>query len=194
VEPHIAIDASAGADLVRRIIAGDRKAEEELIERYSRGVSIIIRREAGNAAVVDDLRQETFRIAMEKIRRGDVREPEKLSGFICGVARNLTISHFRGASRLESLNEIEETRLLPDPGPNPFDEVSQKEIAGIVRRVIKELKSERDRQVLFRFYIAEEPKERICADLGLTSLHFNRVLFRARERFKELYEEVVGKA
>lgn len=194
MEPHIAIDASAGADLVRRIIAGDRKAEEELIERYSQGVSIIIRREAGNAAVVDDLRQETFRIAMEKIRRGDVREPEKLSGFICGVARNLTISHFRGASRLESLNEIEETRLLPDPGPNPFDEVSQKEIAGIVRRVIKELKSERDRQVLFRFYIAEEPKERICADLGLTSLHFNRVLFRARERFKELYEEVVGKA
>jgi RNA polymerase sigma-70 factor (ECF subfamily) len=58
-----------------------------------------------------------------------------------------------------------------------------------VRKVLGELKSERDRQVLFRFYVAEEEKEKICASLGLTSLHFNRVLFRARERFRELYEQ-----
>jgi hypothetical protein len=37
------------------------------------------------------LYQETFRIALEKIRRGDVREPEKLSGFMGGIARNLVI-------------------------------------------------------------------------------------------------------
>jgi RNA polymerase sigma-70 factor (ECF subfamily) len=54
--------------------------------------------------------------------------------------------------------------------------------------VIDELPTDRDRQLLFRFYIAEDDKERICADLGLTSLHFNRVLHRARERYKELYE------
>ena len=29
----------------------------------------------------------------------------------------------------------------------------------------------------------------ICRDLGLTSLHFNRVLFRARERYRELFDE-----
>ena len=52
------------------------------------------------------------------------------------------------------------------------------------------MKSARDRQVLFRFYIAEENKEDICSDLGLSSLHFNRVLFRARERFRELYEQM----
>lgn len=186
-------DTKSGVDLVRRIRDGDQQAEEELIRLYSRGVSIIIRREVNNAAVVEDLLQEMFRIALEKIRRGDVREPEKLSGFVCGIARNLTISHFRRASHIESLSEIEETRPLPDPAPNPFDELYKKEIAGIVRQVINEMKSERDRQALLRFYIAEEPKEKICADLELTSLHFNRVLFRARERFRELYEKNVGK-
>jgi RNA polymerase sigma-70 factor, ECF subfamily len=55
--------------------------------------------------------------------------------------------------------------------------------------VINELPSDRDRQILFRFYIAEEEKERICADLCLTGLHFNRVLFRARARYRELYEK-----
>ncbi len=45
-----------------------------------------------------------------------------------------------------------------------------------------------DREVLLRFHVAEEEKETICTDLGLTSLQFNVVLFRARQRFKELVE------
>ena len=51
-----------------------------------------------------------------------------------------------------------------------------------------ELGSARDRQAPLRFYLEEEDKERICQDLRLTSLQFNRVLHRARERFRELYE------
>jgi len=47
--------------------------------------------------------------------------------------------------------------------------------------------NQRDIQVLFRFYIAEEEKEKICADHGLTGPQFNLVLHRARERYRELY-------
>jgi RNA polymerase sigma-70 factor (ECF subfamily) len=47
--------------------------------------------------------------------------------------------------------------------------------------------------VLFRFYVVEDDKDRICADLGLTSLHFNRVLHRARERYRELYERALSR-
>jgi hypothetical protein len=32
-----------------------------------------------------------------------------------------------------------------------------------------------------------EDKDRICDDLGLTRLQFNRVLHRARERFREAW-------
>ena len=31
-------------------------------------------------------------------------------------------------------------------------------------------------------------KEKICKDWGLSSMQFNRVLYRARERYRELYE------
>jgi DNA-directed RNA polymerase specialized sigma24 family protein len=58
-----------------------------------------------------------------------------------------------------------------------------------VRRVIQELGTSRDRDILLRFYIAEEDKERISADFGLSSLQFNRVLHRARERYREIYLE-----
>jgi RNA polymerase sigma-70 factor (ECF subfamily) len=62
-----------------------------------------------------------------------------------------------------------------------------------VRQVIRELGTERDRDILLRFYIAEEDKERISADFGLTSLQFNRVLHRARERYRELYLQRTGR-
>jgi RNA polymerase sigma-70 factor (ECF subfamily) len=184
-------ETQSRADLVSRIRAGDQRAEEALVERYRRGVVIIIRREVRDAAAEDDLYQETFRIALEKIRRGDVREPEKLSGFICSLARNLAINYFRRAARQGSLTEIDEAHAVPHSAPSQLEELLRREKARIVRQVINELKSDRDRQVLFRFYIAEEEKERICTDLGLSSLHFNRVHFRARERYKELYEQVV---
>jgi RNA polymerase sigma-70 factor, ECF subfamily len=184
-------DTCTRVDLVSGIRAGDRLAEAELVARYSRGVMIIIRREVNDTAVAEDLYQEAFRIILEKIRRGDVREAERLSGFVCGVARNLVIDYFRRAARQESMAEIEEAAPLPHPAPDQLQELLQKEKADLIRQVLKEMPNERDIQVLYRFYIADDDKEQVCADLGLTSLQFNLVLHRARERFRELYERAM---
>jgi RNA polymerase sigma-70 factor, ECF subfamily len=184
--------ANSGADLVSRIRAGDQEAEAELVERYKRGVRIIIRRETGDAAIADDLYQETFCLLLEKIRRGEIREPEKLSGFVCSVARNLVIGHFRRAARQETLTGTEEITSLPHLAPNQLEGLLRKEKVELVRQVLKEMPNQRDIQVLFRFYIAEEEKEKICADMGLTSAQFNLVLHRARERYRELYLRIIS--
>lgn len=177
--------------IVSRIMAGDRQAEAELIDSYDRGVRIIIRRAGGNAMIIDDLSQETFRIVLEKIRRGDIREPEKLSGFIRGVARNLVIEHFRRLARQESLTDTEETiKLITSSAPNQLDRLLQKEKAGLVWRVLREMRNKRDIQVLLRYHLAEDTKEQICEDLGLTSPQFNLVLHRARERYRQLYQRM----
>jgi RNA polymerase sigma-70 factor (ECF subfamily) len=181
-------DTCIRVDLVSRIRAGNWQAEAELVERYGRGVMIIIHREIRDAVVAEDLYQEAFLIVLKKIRRGDVREPESLSGFVSGVARNLIISYFRRAARRESMTEIEEAIPLPHPAPDQLQELLQKEKANLVRQVLAEMPNERDTHALYRFYIVDDDKEQICADLGLTSLQFNLVLHRARERFRELYE------
>jgi RNA polymerase sigma-70 factor (ECF subfamily) len=183
--------ASGRADLVSRIRGGDRQAETELVERYNRAVMSIIRRALGNSAIADDLYQETFCIIIEKIREGDVREAERLPGFVCGVARNQVIKHFQRAARQERLTEADEAVSLPHPAQDQLEELLRKESADIVRQILKEMTNERDVQVLFRFYLAEDEKEQICADLGLTSLQFNLVLHRARERYRELYERII---
>jgi RNA polymerase sigma-70 factor (ECF subfamily) len=46
----------------------------------------------------------------------------------------------------------------------------------------------RDRELLVRFYLHDEPKEELCRQYGLSDLHFNRVIFRARERFRDLLQ------
>lgn len=180
---------SDAVQLVARIRAGERAAEGELVQRYTRGVSIILRRLAGTAAVADDLYQDVFLRAVEKIRAGEVRDPERLSGFICGLARNLAIDYFRRRAPERASAEPEAGLSIADPAPGPLARVLHLEDSAVVRQVMNELPSDRDRQVLRRFYLEEEDKDAICADLGLTSLHFNRVLHRARERFRELYKK-----
>ena len=193
VESTASPDPGNAADLVSRIRAGDHQAETELVERFGRGVLMILRRSTRNAAVSDDLYQDTFRIALEKVRQGDLRDSEKLAAFICSVARNLVIEHFRRTARQENLTEVAEAERPPYSAPNQLDAVLQKEKAAIVRQVINELPTDRDRQVLFRFYVVEDEKDKICADIGLSSLHFNRVLHRARERYRELYERALSR-
>ena len=179
-------DASAGELLVGRIQAGDATAESELVSRYARGVRMIVGRGTRDRSIVDDLCQETFRIALEKIRRGDVRDARRLSGFMCGLARNLTIDHFRRVRPADSMASADPS----DPAPSQLERLLTDERGMIARKVLAELEFDRDRQILFRFYVSEESKARICADLGLSSLHFNRVLFRARERYRALYKTI----
>jgi len=179
------------SELVGRIRAGDRQAEVELVECYSSVVMSIIRREVGATALTDDLYQESFCIILEKVRRGDVREAEKLSGFVCGVARNQVIRHFQRAARQRNLAEPEGAVSIAHPAPNQLEQLLQREKADIVRQILKEMTNERDIQLLFRFYLAEHDKKQICADLGLTSMQFNLVIHRARERYRELYERAM---
>jgi RNA polymerase sigma-70 factor (ECF subfamily) len=191
VKINIAYKPGGETDLVSRIRAGDQQAESEMVESYDRIVKSIIRRGVANASEASDLYQETFYIVIESIRRGAIREAERLSGFVCGVAKNRVIKYFQRAARQESSIETEEAVLLQRSESNQFEDLLKKEKAKLVRQVLKEMTNERDIQLLSRFYLAEEDKEHICADLGLTSLQFNLVLHRARQRYKELYEQAL---
>jgi len=178
--------AAAPSLLVKRIIAGERAAESEFVDRYSRGLRILITRHTRDQSYVDDIHQDLFRIAIERLRNGELREPEKLNGFLCGLARNLAIGYHRRNSKQPAASD-EATAALRSAEPDPSDCLLADERARMVHEVLDGLETERQRQILQRFYIREEPKESICRDLGLTSLHFNRVLYNARERYKEIY-------
>jgi RNA polymerase sigma-70 factor, ECF subfamily len=181
------------AILVRRIQAGEPAAESELVARFSRGLLLMLRRLVQNPALADDLHQETFALVLGKIRGGEVREPEKLAGFIRSTARNLFIADRRKEARYRAFDEGEEEGLhaapvLAGPDPAPLERVLAAEEARQVQRLLTELRFDRDRQLLLRFYLADDSKEEICADLEIEPQRFHKVLFHARERLRELWD------
>ena len=179
-------------EIVKRIVAGDSAAEDEVVRRYKRGITVIIDQIVRSHSATDDVFQETFKIVLEKLRRGDLRQPERLSGFVCSVARNAAIDYIRRARQLQNREENCDAEHIPDPAPSQLEEILKQEKAAVVRQIINELKIERDRDLVFRYYIAEEDKEKICVDLHMTRAQFNNVIYRAIARFKELYVRRVG--
>jgi len=180
-------------ELVRQIIAGDTNAEEEMILRYRDGVYQIIYQVVRNDSVAEDLSQESLMKSLEKIRQQEVREPEKLSGFICSIARFVALDYIRKMRAALKSEDVDAAERIPDPSASPFEQLLDKERAEIVRRVIGEMKVQRDRDILFRYYILDEGKEDICAALKITREQFARIIFRAHQRYKELHLKIAGK-
>jgi len=182
------------ADLVERIGGGDRQAEADLVTRFGRGVALLLDRHTRDRAEAEDLYQETFCVALEKLRRGELRNPATLPAFLAGIARNLAIEHYRKAARRKTEPDSETLAAVEAAGSGQLDRLMSREYAALVRRTIRELRPERDREVLFRFYIAEEDKDEIAAAFSLTGVQLNRVLHRARQRYKALLAERLGAA
>lgn len=177
--------------LVDRIAGGDRDAEAELVQELGRGTKILLRRLAGDVELAQDLYQETFRIVLVSLRQGKLEQPDKLAAFVRGTAKNLLRSEWRKRDRRGPHDDVDDVPLV-DSRPGQWDRARLAEDRVHVRQILDELASERDRQVLYRHYLAEEEKGEICADMGLASGQFNVVLFRARQRFKRLVEMRTG--
>jgi RNA polymerase sigma-70 factor, ECF subfamily len=180
-------------ELVRRIIERDARAEDEMARRYKNGIFQIIFQVVRNHAVAEDLCQDTLVKALEKIRQGDVREPARLSGFILGIAKFIAIDYIRKLRSAIKIEDVGAAEHVPDPANNPYEQIVEKENAQIVRRIIGEMSIQRDRDVLFRYYILEEEKDKICTDLRVSREQLSRIIFRARQRYKELHEKLAGK-
>ena len=181
-------EANTAKDLVRRIIAGDHVAEKDMIERYNDGMVFMLRHRSKNPALAEDLAQETWRIILEKVRAGDLNDPTKLAAYIIQTAKNQLLMTYRGSYNTKMSHDVDMDQTL-DPAEQPSQLVERMNMAKVVKVLVDELNSPRDRDLIARFYLQEEDKKKICEDFGLSELHFNRVLFRARQRFKQIWQE-----
>ncbi len=171
---------------MQRIRAGETAAETDLVERFSRGIRVILRAVARDRAIGEDLHQEVLRVLLERVRAGAIRDPAHLPAFVASLTRNLATRHYQRAPRVAEDSTLRLAQL-EDEAPDSVELLSRAEEIRLVRQVLEELPVERDRDLLRRYYLGQESKEHIRADHGLTSLQFNRVLHRARKRFQELW-------
>jgi RNA polymerase sigma-70 factor (ECF subfamily) len=162
---------------------------EQELERIRPGVLAILQGAVRDRGLAEDLCGEAIRIALERLQRQPLDEPLKLDAYVAQTARNLAIAEKRKAARRRTLTgEQESLDAHVDDEADVAADAHRESRARAVRTILEELPTPRDRTILVRYYLEDDDKEAICNDLGLTPAHFNRVVFRARERFRELLE------
>jgi RNA polymerase sigma-70 factor, ECF subfamily len=171
--------------LVERIRTGETDGMEELYQLFSKGIRFYLCRQLGPQEF-DDKVHDTFLVVVQAIRKGELREPERLMGFVRTVVRRQVAAHIDKVVHIRRDHlDLESSSRIADPGGNPEDAVMFRERVDLIRRVLGEL-SDRDRQILTRFYLHEHSQEQICSDMGLTETQFRLLKSRAKARFGEL--------
>ena len=163
--------------------------------RNMAGLQAQLARITGSAELASDLLQDAVVTALQKLRAGGISDPAHLDGYVYRVALNHLRNHKRKSrTRMGHSDGVGE---LADPTDSnrPADNLAADQWARMAKELLQEVTPVRDRELLVRFYLHEESKEALCRRYELTELHFNRVIFRARDRFRELLQRRgLGKA
>jgi len=180
-----AVEKPDWADLVRRIREGDPSGMEDLYRHFSRGVRFYLCRQLGPQEL-DDKVHDTFLIVVQAIQRGDLREPERLMGFVRTVVRRQVAAYIDSAvqKRKEQVG-VDSGFDVSDGRSNPEEDAIAQQRREIMIRVLRSV-SRRDREILTRFYLLGESQEKICAEMDLTETQFRLLKSRAKARFGEL--------
>jgi RNA polymerase sigma-70 factor (ECF subfamily) len=179
---------SEAADIVARIGAGDPSAEKALLDKYFQPMLALLRFRCHEPAVADDLCQETFRIAIEQLRDKPIDNPDALGGYVRQIAMNLFINELRRSVRQKTSPDMDSIDRQIGEQLSAYDLIQQQQSKIAVESLLASLKTPRDRQVLRMFYLAELDKSDICSRLNLTPAHFDRVIYRAKQRLREQIE------
>jgi RNA polymerase sigma-70 factor, ECF subfamily len=167
-------------------IAARGALQEELYLRFRRPLLQVFQQRRIDPDAAQDLLQRTFLQAIKKIRADGLDDPANLGGYLYRTAIKLAAGYWRGELAHQHDNNCELITNLRDEALSLEERVDHEILARSVRALIEELPTHRDREVLERFYLREEPRVSICKSLNLTSLQLNQVLWRARQRFGDI--------
>jgi RNA polymerase sigma-70 factor (ECF subfamily) len=179
--------ASAGErDLVAAILRKDRKATARFVEDYADGVYAYVRhRLAPRADLVDDVVQEVFLAALGSLSTFLGNAP--LRSWLLGIARHKVETYYRQRLREpEPLAEDHDGRATD--GVLIDEEIDRKRLEERTQRVLQQLPESYSVALLWRYWENRSVRD-MAEATGKTAKAIERLLARARARFRELWEQ-----
>jgi RNA polymerase sigma-70 factor (ECF subfamily) len=169
-------------DYLRRLQKGDPQTVSHFFAYFTRLLRIKLKSRRLAPHTIDDIMQDTFMRALEKVNAHEVRDPTRLGAYINGICKNLIFEHFRRVAPYETLKEGFDV-------PDAIDlehVVEVNEIKKRVRQVLAKM-PERDREILKAIYLDERNKDEICREHGVDRGYLRVLLHRALKLFRDLY-------
>jgi RNA polymerase sigma-70 factor (ECF subfamily) len=169
------------ARLVRAIANGDRDAEREFADRYMPPVRAMLMARLRDADRAADLKQDVMIEALCALRRGQIQDPEKLSQFVLGIARNCLNNFFRTSRRVTAVE-------LPDDLPDLSHTNEQREQHDREQSALRAIESldKLDRVILQMTLVDGLKPGIIAAQLNLNPDMVRQRKLRATRRVVEL--------
>ena len=172
-------------DLVERLRNGETSALEELYRIFAKGVRFFIYRQLGPQDL-DDRVHDIFLTVTESILNGELREPERLMGYVRTVVRRMVAAHIDDAvNARRNRVDLDSGIGLSAHEPTPEGRMIDQQSLDLARRVLTSLQP-RDREVLTRFYLDGQSANEICREMDLSDTQFRLIKSRAKARFAEL--------
>ena len=178
--------------LIALFRTGEVSAFEELHRRHHSTVLRRLTRVCGNAAIAEELTQEAFLRAAQRVNvTGELR----FRAWVIRIGTNLGIDHLRSLRRhpAEPLDDL--LGLKPAAGTSHVadteHDVERREDARFNAAVLNRLRP-RHRQVLFLREIEGLDYRSIAERLGVSTSAVETLLFRARGRFREEYAKLMA--
>ena len=153
-------DAQVAALLVRRCVAGDAAAWEEIVQKYHRRIYNICYRFAGSGDDAQDLTQEVF-IKMYRTLNSYDAERGAFMTWVTTITRNLLVDHFRKTRQDRLTDSLDATasehedamplsERIADQGPTPDAGVQSRETGEAVHEALQRLSPELREAVILR--------------------------------------------
>jgi RNA polymerase sigma-70 factor (ECF subfamily) len=146
--------------LVRRCVAGDAVAWEEIVQRYNRRIYNICYRFAGSADDAQDLTQEVF-IKMYRTLNSYDMERGAFMTWVTSITRNLLVDHFRKSKQDRVTDSIDAapsehedatplSDKIQDRTPTPDASAQSRETRETVHRALQKLSPDLREAVILR--------------------------------------------
>jgi RNA polymerase sigma-70 factor (ECF subfamily) len=181
---NLPLEAVAGVEVTGG--APERPAQQVNLRNFA-GLRAQLARVTGSPELAADLLQDAIVTALQKLRAGEISDPSHLDGYVYRVAINHLRNH-RRKDKSRAANSEGISDLVDADSERQIASLEVDEWARLAKKLLQEVTPRRDRDLLIRFYLREESKEDLCRAFGLSELHFNRVIYRARDRFRELLQ------
>jgi RNA polymerase sigma-70 factor (ECF subfamily) len=178
-QPHQAIVAGERAHEAPRSHALDETAFNDVYRRVARPLWAYLRRMTGDAALADDVLQETFTRLL--VQSSLPHEEHAQRAWLFRVASNLAIDAMRRAKRTVSAD------LEPDAEPAaPIQAGRDPILAKEMGRAFAKL-DVKERALLWLAYVEAESHRNIAGALGLKESSIRVLLFRARKKLAGIW-------
>jgi RNA polymerase sigma-70 factor (ECF subfamily) len=180
------LSASDERQLVSAILAKDRKATAQFVSRYADAIyGYVNHRLAPRTDLVEDVVQDVFLAALASL--ASFQGTSSLRTWLLGIARHKVEDHYRRRLRApEPLDEEAEGASTDDPLP---DEAIDRERAREKTQQVLQQLHEAYRFVLVWRYWENRSVRDIAEATGKTEKAVERMLARARARFRTLWEK-----